>query len=64
MLCLQKPSVVAAGSIMVAGQAFTTQFTTVMKVCVHDTKEEYYEIVTDYEETSGDELAEDKSEGE
>jgi len=29
---------------MVAGQAFTTQFTTVMRVYVHDTKEEYYGV--------------------
>ena len=29
---------------MVAGQAFTTQFTTVMRVHVHDTKEEYYGV--------------------
>ena len=32
---------------MVAGQAFTTQFTTVMKVYVHDTEEEYYGIFFD-----------------
>ncbi len=29
---------------MVAGQAFTTQFATVMRVYVHDTKEEYYGV--------------------
>lgn len=29
---------------MVTGQAFTTEITTVMKVYVHDTKEEYYGV--------------------
>ena len=29
---------------MVAGQAFTTEITTVMKVYVHDTKKEYYGV--------------------
>ncbi len=29
---------------MVAGQAFTTEITTVMKVYVHDTEEEYYGV--------------------
>lgn len=32
---------------MVAGQAFTTQFTTVMRVYVHDTEEEYYGVFFD-----------------
>lgn len=32
---------------MVSGQAFTTQFTTVMRVYVHDTEEEYYGVFFD-----------------
>ena len=32
---------------MMSGRAFTTQFTTVMRVCVHDTKEEYYGVFFD-----------------
>ncbi len=32
---------------MVAGQAFTTQFTTVMRVHIHDTEKEYYGIFFD-----------------
>lgn len=36
-----------SGPGMVAGQAFTTQFTTVMRVYVHDTQEEYYGVFFD-----------------
>ena len=32
---------------MMSGQAFTTQFTAVMRVYVHDTKEEYYGVFFD-----------------